>query len=157
MFRRSSSGDATRSAGAAAGPGVDPVCMRPSVALARDHVGFVEEPQALVATQYLLRSLEISAVSHDLAQTLVLDLRHVNSGVPRCEKRRRADRIADFLRERVHLVAENRTVVSVGIEIEVASVPPERSAGGLQERVAIGLEGIFSRPDALHDLQPRIP
>src|SRR6266705_6314188 len=157
MFRRSSSGDAPRSAGAAISPAVDPVCMRPSVALARDHVGFVEEPQALVATQYLLRGLEIAAVSHDLAQALVLDLRHVNGCVPRGEKRRGADRVADFLRERVHLVAEYRAVVGVGVEVEVAAVCPEGGAGGLQERVAIGLERIFSRPDTLHDLQPRVP
>src|SRR6266568_1002292 len=153
MFRRSSSGDAPRSAGAAAGSTDDGM---PSVALARDHVGLVEEPEALVTTKHLLRGLEISAVSDDLAQALILDLRHVNGGVPRGEKGRGADRVADFLRERVHLVAEYRAVVGVGVEVEVAAICSERGAGRLQECVAIGLERIFSRPDALHDLEPRV-
>src|SRR5205814_6335560 len=94
---------------------------------------------------------------HDLAQALILDLRHVNGGVPRREKGRGADRVADFLRERVHLVAEYRAVVRIGVEVEVAAVRSGRGAGGLQQRVAIGLERSFSRPDALHDFQPRVP
>src|SRR6266853_2511415 len=155
ILRRSSSFNAPTRV-AVSGSTVKSACMR-SVALARDHVGLVEEPQALVATQHLLRGLEISAVSHDLAQALILDLRHVNGGVPCGEKGRGADRVADFLRERVHLVAEYRAVVGVGVEVEVAAVWSERGAGRLQECVAIGLERIFSRPDALHDLQPRVP
>src|SRR5256885_11656423 len=126
-----------------------------SVALARDHIGLVEEPQPLVAMEHLLGRLEISAVSHDLAQALILDLRHVNGGVPRGEKGRGADRIADFLGECVHLVAEYRAGVGVGVEVEVAPVCSERSAGGLQERMAIGLERALSRSDALDDLEDR--
>src|SRR6266702_1751412 len=119
MLRRSSSGDAPRSAGAAAGSTDDGM---PSVALARDHVGLVEEPEVLVTTKHLLRGLEISAVSDDLAQALILDLRHVNGGVRRGEKWRGAFRVADFLRERLHPVADYKPVVGEGVKVEAAAI-----------------------------------
>src|SRR6266567_2325448 len=59
-------------------------------------------------------------------------------------------------RDHVGLVAEYRTVVGVGVEIEVAAVGTELSAGRLQQRVAVGLERVFPRPDAPHDLQARV-
>src|SRR5438045_9108826 len=100
MLRRSSSFNAPS---AVSGSTVRSACMR-SVALARDHVGLVEEPEALVATQHLLRRLEVSAVSHDLAQAVIFDLCHVNSGVPRREKGPGADWVADLRRGRVDRV-----------------------------------------------------
>jgi hypothetical protein len=54
----------------------------PSAALARDHVGFIEEPEAAVLLQNLARGIEITACAQLLAQALVVDLRDVHGGVP---------------------------------------------------------------------------
>src|SRR6266702_6441757 len=132
MPRRSSSGDASMIWEAAVGSIVEPISA--SVALARDHVGLVEEPESLVAVKHVLRGFEVAPVAHDFTQALILDLRHVYRGVPRGEQGRSADRVADFLGQRVHLIAEYRTVVGVGVEIEVAAVGTELSAGRLQQR-----------------------
>src|SRR6266704_1038400 len=120
MPRRSSSGDAPMIWEAAVGSIVEPISA--SVALARDHVGLVEEPQSPVAAQHVPRGFEVAPVAHDFAQALILDLRDINRGVPRGEQGRGADRVADFLVQRVHLIAEYRSVVGVGVEIEVAAV-----------------------------------
>src|SRR5258707_13523548 len=115
MYRACSSGVIPTSKGAARGSSVDR--MWSSVALARNHVGLVEEPQPPVAAQHLLRGFEVAPVPHDLRQALILDLRDVNGGVPRGEQGRGADRVADFLRQRWHLVAEYRAVVGVRVEV----------------------------------------
>ena len=68
----------------------------PSLAPARDHVGFVEEPERAVLLQHLARGFEIAAVGGGLRDPVVLDLRHIDRGVPGREQRRGADR--GFLR-----------------------------------------------------------
>src|SRR5262249_50635465 len=147
-------------------PAPDPVLSRgraarsrssaSSVALAGNHEGLVEEPKPGVALQDLARRLEITAIAHHLREALVLDLRHVHRGVPGGEQRRRAYRLADLFRQRVHLVAEDRAIVGVGIEVEVPAVRAQLVSSGFQELVAIGLEGVLTGPDALHDLQSRV-
>src|SRR5712691_5470033 len=65
-----------------------------SVALAGNHEGLVEEPQAGVALQHIPRRLEIAAVAHHFGEALILDLGHVDSGVPGRKQGRRAYRFA---------------------------------------------------------------
>src|SRR5579884_3226910 len=57
----------------------------------RDDVGFVKEPQAAVLAQHFPGGVKIAAVVDDLRQTVVLDLGHVDSGVPGGEQGRGAD------------------------------------------------------------------
>src|SRR5689334_14986196 len=118
-MRRLSSPGTGPGAGVAAVP-VIASCI--SVALARDHEGLVEEPEAGVSSEHFLRRLEIASVAHDFGKTLVLDLSDIHRGIPGREQGRRADRVAYFFRKRVHLVAENRSIVGVGVEVEVAAV-----------------------------------
>src|SRR5262249_61937484 len=70
-----------------------PSCVRELFAPARDHVGFVVEPQAAAFVQHLARGIEIAAVGDDVGQPVVLDLRHVYRRVPGREQRRGPDRI----------------------------------------------------------------
>ncbi len=63
---------------------------------------------------------------------------------------------ADLRRQRVHVVAEHRAAVGVGVEIVVAGVAAELHAGGAQDVVAAGLERVLLGPHLAHDLQPRI-
>ena len=65
---------------------------RQSLAPPRDHVGLVVEPQPAVLAQHLAGGIEIAAVGDHLGQPVVLDLRHVDRGVPGREQRRGADR-----------------------------------------------------------------
>src|SRR5262245_50436981 len=64
----------------------------PSLAPARDHVGFVVEPESAVIVQHLLRGLQIASVGNDFGEAIILDLRNVDGRVPRREQRRGADR-----------------------------------------------------------------
>src|SRR5215470_6636550 len=77
-----------------------------SVAPARDHKGFIVEPEPAVLLQHFARRIEIAAVGHDLAQPVILDLRDVDRGIPGCEQRRGADRAGQLGWQRVHVVAE---------------------------------------------------
>src|SRR5579864_1867816 len=79
------------------------------VPLARNHVRLIPEPQAAVRLQHLTRGIEIGAAAYDFGQAMVLDLRYVDRRIPRCEQGRCADGGADLGRQRVHVVAEQRT------------------------------------------------
>src|SRR5690349_15136288 len=81
----------------------------PRVALARDHKRFIPEPEAAIFAQHVLRRLEIGAAADRFGETPVLDLRHIDRGVPGGKEGRGADAVADLGGERVHLVAEERT------------------------------------------------
>src|SRR5262245_16161426 len=67
------------------------VSVLPSAAPARDDVGFVEEPQASVPAQYLLRGVEIASVIDYGGEAVVFDLGHVDRSVPGGEQGRGAD------------------------------------------------------------------
>src|SRR5258705_6617750 len=129
-------------AGAAASPSVafDSI----SVALARNHEGLVEEPQAGVALLDVTGRLEIRSVPHHFGEPRVLDLGYVDRGVPRGKQGRRTYRFADLLRQRVHLVSEDRAVVGIGVEIEIPAVGPELGARRFQQLMAICLEGVLA-------------
>src|SRR5688572_24684745 len=87
--------------------------LRSSFPAARDHEGLVVEPQAAVLLQHGLRHVEVVAVGDDAVQALVLDLVDVDRGVPGGEQRRGADAVADLVRQRVHLVAEDGFLVGL--------------------------------------------
>src|SRR5215469_11501953 len=73
-------------------------CRRPSagIPLAGNHIRFVPEPEATMLAQYLLGRIEIGAAADDLGQSLVLDLRDIDRGVPGGEQGRGADCVADL-------------------------------------------------------------
>src|SRR5215472_5238944 len=124
-----------------------------SIPLARDHVGFVEEPEPAVLPQDAAGGVKVAAVADHLGEALVLDLRHVDRGVPGREQRRGSDGVADLAWQRVHVVTEDRAVVRVGIEVEIAAGVAELGLGDLQELVPVGPERILAGPDLLHDLE----
>src|SRR5216110_2210881 len=93
----------------------------PSIPAPRDHVGLIVEPQAAMLAQHLARRLEIAPVAHHTVEPRVFDLRDVNRGVPGGERGRGADRFRYLGGQRVHLVAEQRAVIRVGVEVEIAS------------------------------------
>src|SRR6478672_497788 len=71
-------------------------CRRsPSLAPARDDVGLVVEPQSSALLQHVAGCVEITAVRNHCAEPVVLDLRHVDGGIPGGEQRRGADRFGD--------------------------------------------------------------
>src|SRR5665213_378220 len=87
----------------------------------RNDERLVVEPEAALLLQYVARRFDVAAVAVHIRQAIVLDLRHVNRGVPGGKQRRRADRGGNFRRQRMHLVAEQRTLVGIGIEVEIAA------------------------------------
>src|SRR2546423_4112755 len=88
-----------------------------SVALAGYDIGLVQEPEAAVLLQDLARSVEVMALAEHFAQAMVVDLRHVDRGIPRREQGRSADAARDLARQRMHVVAEQRPGVGVGVEV----------------------------------------
>src|SRR5262245_48147519 len=58
-----------------------------SLAPARDHIGFVVEPKSAALVQHLAGGVEIAAVRHHVAEPVILDLRHIDRGVPGREQR----------------------------------------------------------------------
>src|SRR5262249_39565562 len=86
-------------------------------AMPRDDIRLVLEPQPTVLLQHFAGVVEIASVGHHRLQPLVLDLRDIDGGVPRGEQCRRADRGADLQRQGVHLVAEIRALIGIGVEI----------------------------------------
>ena len=65
--------------------------------------------------------IDIAAVGVDVGQAVVLDLCDIDRGIPRREQRRGADRRRHFRRQRVHVVAEQRALVGIGVEVEIAA------------------------------------
>src|SRR5882757_3372406 len=88
-------------------------------AAARDHIGLVVEPEPTMLLQHAVGGFEIAAIADHLGQSVVLDLRHLDRGVPGREQGRGADRATDLVRQRVHAIAEDRTGIRGGIEIIV--------------------------------------
>src|SRR5690348_14821515 len=126
------------------------------IPLARDHIGFVPEPETAVFLQHFAGRIKIGIRIDYLRQPLILDLGHIDGGVPRREESRRADRLADLARQRVHRITEQRASIGIGVEIEIATGAAEFGLGGAQQLMAIGHERILARPDLLNDLKPRI-
>ena len=126
----------------------------PLFAPARDHVGLVEEPQPAVLLQDLARWLRDSGRRRRLPRP----------GGPRPaphrsrhSRRRTASRCrsrirGDLARQRVHVVAEQRAVVGIGVEVEIAAGGSELLLHRLHDLMAIVDERIVARPDLLHDL-----
>ena len=103
--------------------------------------------------QHLARGLQVTRVAHHGGQAFVFDLRHVDGGVPCGHQSRGADGRRNLRRQGVHVVAVDRAFVRVGIEVEATRLRPQRLFGRLQERMAVGDEGVFIGPDFADDLQ----
>jgi len=100
--------------------------------------------------QHLASGLQEGTVGDD---TLVLDLGDVDGGVPGRHQRRSADaRAADLGRKRVHVVAEDRPLIGIGIVVEVTLLAPDLVFEGLQQIIAICLERVFVGPYTPDDL-----
>ena len=106
--------------------------------------------------QRLARRLDVTAVGIDVGQPVVLDLRHVDRRVPGGEQRRSADRRRDFRRQRVHVVAEQRTLVGIGVEIQIAAGIAQLLLHRLEQIMAAVHEGIILGPHLVNDLHARI-
>src|SRR5664279_3473894 len=63
-----------------------------SGAAARNHVGFIVEPEAAVLLQHPVGSFEVPAVADHLRQPDILDLRDIDGGIPGRKQRRGSDR-----------------------------------------------------------------
>ena len=106
--------------------------------------------------QNLLRRVEVCAGRYHGVEAFILDLIHVDCRVPGREKCRRADPVADFRRQRVHLIAEHCLVIRQGAQIELPGIPTEFAAECRQQLVAVDLERRLTRPELLNDLDARI-
>ena len=106
--------------------------------------------------QHPVGGFEVAAVANDLRQPDVLDLRDIDRGVPGGEQRRGPDRAAHLVRQRVHVIAEDRARIGGRIEIVVARGRAELVLDLAQDRIAVGLERIVAGPDLIDDLDPRI-
>src|SRR5687767_2124520 len=98
---------------------------RGSVALAGNDIGLVKEPEASMFLQDLAGGIQIAGVAQRLRQAHVVHLRDVDGGVPRREQRGGADARRDLRGQRMHVVAENRSRVGVGVEVVVARLLAE--------------------------------
>ena len=87
---------------------------------------------------------------------MILDLRHIDGGVPGGEERRGADGAHDFAGQCVHVIAEHRASVRIGVEVEVAASGAQFDLHRFQEGMAVDLKGVLARPHLLDNLQPRI-
>src|SRR6185437_2369981 len=124
------------------------------IPLARDHIGFVPEPQTAVFLQYFLGRFKVAVVADHLLQPLVFDLRDINGRVPGCEQGRGADALADLARQSVHRIAEERARIGIGVEVEVAAGRAELGLHLAQQLVPVRHERVLARPDLLDDLEP---
>ena len=61
----------------------DPMRIARSGAAARDHIGFIVEPQPAMLAQHVAGGVEIAAVADDGGEPVVLDLGHIDRRVPR--------------------------------------------------------------------------
>src|ERR1019366_4645919 len=100
------------------------MCPEMSVATARDDVGFVVKPESVMLAQNLSGGIEVTAALCHFRQPVVLDLGDIHRRVPCCKGRRGSDRPRDLIWQRFHIIAEARTVIGIGIKMEV---PPGRS------------------------------
>src|SRR5260370_7984176 len=96
------------------------MCPEMSVATARDDVGFVVEPEPVMLAQNLSGGIEITAALGHFRQPVVLDLGDRPRRVPCCKGRRGSDRAGDPVGQRLHIIAEARTVIGSRIN----SKPP---------------------------------
>src|SRR3989442_3061489 len=110
-------------------------CSSVSVALAGYDIGLVQEPQGTVLLQHFARGVEILRAAEHLGEPLVLDLRDVDRGVPGGEQGRGADARRDLGRQRVHVVAEDRPRVGVGVEVVAPSLAAAIGPGGAHDAV----------------------
>src|SRR5262249_29115656 len=59
--------------------------------LACHHEGFVRKPQGLMLLQDFSRGTEVITVTHYIVDAVILDLRHVDSGIPGGQQGGRSD------------------------------------------------------------------
>src|SRR5262249_16360473 len=69
---------------------------------------------------------------------------------------RGADRIRQLRRQRMHVVAKQRAIVRIDVEIELASGGAEFLLDGFHDLVAVVDERVVAWPQTLDDLKPRI-
>src|SRR5207248_10521402 len=129
---------------------------RGSVALAGKDIGLGQEPEAAVLAQHLARRVEVAGVAQYFAQAHVVDLRHVNGRVPRGKQGRGTNARRDLGGQRMHVVAEDRACVCVGVEVVTARVASELGFRRTQEIVPALRIRILAGPYLLYDLQAGI-
>src|ERR1700680_1145872 len=98
------------------------LCPEVSVPTARDDVGFVVKPEPVMLAQNLSDGIEITAALGHFSQPVVFDLGDIHRRVPCCKGRRGSDRAGDLVWQGFHIIAEDRTVIGVGIKIDRTSV-----------------------------------
>src|SRR5260370_40440035 len=92
-----------------------------SVATARDDVGFVVEPEAVMLAQNLSGGIEGAAALSHFCQPVVFDLGDIHRRVPCCKGRRGSDRAGALIWQRFHVIAEDRAVIGISIKVQVPS------------------------------------
>src|SRR5262245_592697 len=127
-----------------------------SPSLARDDIGFVKEPKAAVGLQHLTRGVDVAPRAELGGEPLVVDLGHVDGGIPGREQGGGANAGGDLGRQRVHGIAKFGALVGVGVEIVVARVATKLAAHRAQDVVTGALEGVFLLPDLANDLHARV-
>src|SRR6201996_361195 len=96
-----------------------PVCLEMSVATPRDDVGFVVKPEPVMLAQNLPGGIESSAALGHFRQPVVFNLGDIHRRVPCRKSRRGADGPRDLVGQRFHIIPKDRTVIGMGIKIEV--------------------------------------
>src|SRR6202021_879381 len=96
------------------------MCPEMSVATARDDVGFVVKPEPVMLAQNLSGGIEVTAALCHFRQPVVLDRGDIHRPVPCCKGCRGSDRPGDLIWQGFHIIAEDRTVIGIGVKIKVA-------------------------------------
>src|ERR1700687_323495 len=91
-----------------------------SVATARDDVGFVVEPESVMLAQNLSGGIGSGAALGHFRQPALFDLGDIPRRIPRCKGRRGSDRAGDLIWQRLHIITEDRTVISISVKVKIA-------------------------------------
>jgi hypothetical protein len=70
--------------------------------------------------QNLSDGIEIAATLGHFRQPVIFDLCDIHRRVPGCKGRRGSDRTGDLVRQRFHIITEDRAVIGIGIKVKVA-------------------------------------
>src|ERR1700753_2603233 len=132
------------------------VCPEMSVPTTRDDVGFVVEPEPVMLAQNLPGSIERKAALSHLRQPVVFNLGDVYRRIPGRKGRRGPDRSGDLIGQSFHIIAEDRTVIRIGVKVKVAPGGTQLVLHGAQNFVTAHRKRIFSRPDRLDHFEARI-
>ena len=102
------------------------------------------------------RCVEIIAACDNFVEPIIVDLADIDGCIPGGEQRRGADAVADFRRERMHVVAKYRALVGISIEVEIAVLAGQPFLEGFEQHMTICNKRILAGPNPLDDLKARI-